>query len=51
MDYTPAPIDRYAIDDSGHFVVESLGKNVRLPPRYTYIHPIGSGGGGMVLYC
>jgi hypothetical protein len=50
MKASPNTVDRFVVDDNEKFVIESLGKNIRLPDRYKYIRPIGSGGGGMVLY-
>lgn len=43
------PPDRYAVDSNDMFAIERLGQSIRLPARYRYIRPIGSGGGGMVL--
>lgn len=41
---------RFSVDDNDRYVFESLEKNILLPKRYKFVRPIGSGGGGMVMY-
>ena len=43
-------VDRLLVDNNEAFVIESFGKNMNLPACYEFIRPIGSGGGGLVMY-
>lgn len=43
-------MDRFSVDENDRFVVENIGRSIQLPARYKFVKPIGSGGGGLVMY-